>query len=223
MIALFFLVILACCQKNEEAVKTAIDSIETNQAHKSTRDAAYYNTQLGLAYLNKDNLIRAKKKLLMAQRYNPKSPDVNTALAYYYQRTGDLSDAKHFYQLALKYAANAGRELNNYGVFLCKEGEYKEAMSYFNRAIQDRQYLNTGSAYENAGLCSLVSKNEHDAIPLFKAALAHDSSRDESLYQLVLLLNKTNHAEDARNYLKKYHQLVENNEKLQHLSENTAS
>ena len=81
--------------------------------------AAYYNTQLGLAYLEKGNIVRAKEKLFLAEQFSPESATVNAALGYFFEKTDDILQAEKYYKNALHYSHGDGAQLNNYGAFLC--------------------------------------------------------------------------------------------------------
>ncbi|MDP3268947.1 MAG: type IV pilus biogenesis/stability protein PilW [Legionella sp.] len=183
--------------------------------------AASYNTQLGLEYLKQGDRPRAKSKLLTALKQKPKSPDVNAALAYYFEQTNELDQAKKYYDTAMKLSPT-GAQLNNYGAFLCRQGEYKNAEIYFKKAVEDVQYLNTAAAYENAGLCSLAIPDDSKARLFFISALQHDPSRRESLYELIKLEMKLSQDNEAFNLLQKYSHLVLNDPVLLNAGKNIA-
>lgn len=171
------------------------------------RDAALYNTQLGLAYLKQGDRPRAKRKLLRALDLAQKVADVNAAMAYYLEKTGDLKEARHFYLRALSLAPAKGTQLNNYGGFLCRLGEYREAEGYFLKAVKDIYYLNTAGAYENAGLCAAAIPDYAKAEGFFRRALEHDPQRKQSLYELARIALQQDHAKKALAYLRQYPKL----------------
>ncbi len=172
--------------------------------------AAAYNTQLGLSYLKQGSRPRAKKKLLLALKQSPHSPDVNAAMAYYFEQTHELDQAKKYYLKALSLSDQDGAQLNNYGAFLCRQAQYKQSEAYFLKAIKDEQYLHTSAAYENAGLCALASPDYKKARLYFKAALNQDPTRNGSLYELVKLENQLGNSSEAVRLLKKFPKLVLN-------------
>jgi len=177
---------------------------------KDLNKAASYNVQLGLGYLKQGDRPRAKKKLLVALEQEPNSPDVNAAMAYFFEQTNELEDAKTYYLKAVALSSNSGSQLNNYGTFLCRQGEYKKAEGYFLKAINDMHYVNTAGAYENAGLCALAIPDNAKASEYFKSALNQDPARSQSLYELVVLENKQGHTAEALNLLQKHPDLVLN-------------
>lgn len=172
--------------------------------------AASFNMQLGLGYLRQGDRPRAKKKLLLALDQEPNSPDANAAMAYYLEQTNEMDDAKKYYLKAITLSANSGAQLNNYGSFLCKRGEYSQAEAYFLKAIKDPQYIHTAGAYENAGLCMLALPEEKKAKLYFTKALDQDPSRRESLYELAKLESKEGNNDQALALLQQHPDLVLN-------------
>jgi type IV pilus assembly protein PilF len=172
--------------------------------------AASYNMQLGLGYLEQGDRSRAKKKLLIALKQEPQSPDVSAAMAYYFEKSSSFDDARQYYLKAISLSANAGAQLNNYGTFLCRQGEYKKAETYFMKAVSDMNYIHTAGAYENAGLCALAVPDDAKAKLYFINALKQDPSKRESLYELVKLESKAGQDDEALKHLQKYPEVVLN-------------
>src|SRR3990167_2552388 len=88
-------VYLQSCQSHIEAKQERVNK------EQRLRNAAVYNTELGLAYLRQSDRPRAKQKLLTALDLAPDSPDVNVAMGYFLEKTGDIDNAKGFYKKAL--------------------------------------------------------------------------------------------------------------------------
>jgi type IV pilus assembly protein PilF len=204
--AFYFLFITLCiclqaCVHNGANENTALKKTNLSKA-------ASYNVQLGLGYLKQGDRPRAKKKLLTALEQEPKSPDVNSAIAYYFEQTSEPEQAEKYYLKAMSLAAHAGAQLNNYGTFLCRKGDYKKAEYYFLKAVNDLQYLHTAGAYENAGLCALLAAEEGKAKLYFLKALNQDPARKMSFYELVKLEIKEGHNAKAFALVQKYPDLV---------------
>lgn len=217
IICLFSILLFGCDTTESNDDSHVLDNKKIN-----TSEAASYNTQLGLAYLKQGNRPRAKRKLLTALSQAPKSPTANAAMGYFLEKTGELDDAKVYYQKALSLAPNSGAQLNNYGTFLCRQAKYQEAEQYFMKAVKDVKYENTGSAYENAGLCALGIPDESKAIHFFSKALEQDPSRTQSLYELTTLKMKEHKEKEAMNDLKQYQELTLSDPSLLALAANLA-
>lgn len=206
---------LQACQHND-------DKEEPTAKKPDLHKAASFNVQLGLGYLKQGDRSRAKKKLLTAFHQEPQSPDVNAALAYYFEQSSELDEAKKYYLKAIALSSNGGAQLNNYGTFLCRQGEYKNADTYFMKAVQDIQYVHTAGAYENAGLCAMEIPDVEKAKKYFTNALKHDPSKRESLYELVKLESKMGNDSEAITQLQKYPELVLNDRVFVSLAKDVA-
>jgi type IV pilus assembly protein PilF len=157
---------------------------QENDRGKST---AKTNIQLGLVYLEKHNVQQAKERLLRALEEDPKMPEAQYAMAYFLETTGNPQQANIYYLKAIELAPERGDVQNNYGTFLCRHKQYQKAVQHFLLAVQDSKYLETASAYENAGLCSLKIPNQKQAIVYFKRALQEDPNHPTSLLELAKL------------------------------------
>ena len=193
---------LQACQQSSDSQ----DDVSVKKKHRN--DAAGYNVQLGLGYLKQGNIPRSKRKLLLALEQAPSSHEANAAMAYFMEKTGDVDHAKSYYQKAMASALGRGTQLNNYGAFLCRQGDYVQAEQYFLKAIKDLQYENTAGAYENAGLCAMALPDDTKAEHFFSKAVKQDPSRKQSLYELVKLEMKHNRLDDALAHLRKYPETV---------------
>ena len=157
-----------------------------------------------MAYLKQGDRERAKHKLLLALSEDPESPDVQVAMAYFMEQSSEWEQARRYYKKAMKLAPGRGAYLNNYGVFLCRQGRYGEAQYYFLKAAADVRYEHTARAYENAGLTAEAAHDDKNARHYFVKALQQDPSREPSLYELVLMEEKANRVKHALFYLQQY-------------------
>lgn len=175
-----------------------------NKADSQRQQAASYNTQLGLGYLQQGEMERAKTKLNKAMAQGPEIPSVHAAMAYYHEKTGELDLADAEYRKAISLNPRAGEALNNYGAFLCGRGQYQKAIDYFLQAVKDPNYTTTAQAYENAGLCALKMPNQTLAQGYFEKALQQDPSRSAALLEMTqFYFNKENYTL-AKTYMDRY-------------------
>ena len=135
---IFFLIIFLLCSCANHSPQNA--------------NAAAINTQLGLAYLQHGDVARAKSKLLLAETEDPQSAVVCDALGYFFEKTGDLNNARKYYLKAITIATHKGSAYNNYGTFLYRQKHYREALKYFNLAAHDPTYLHADLAQKNSEL-----------------------------------------------------------------------
>lgn len=159
------------------------------------------NVRLGIAFLREGAMQNAKEKLLLAEKLDAKNPVVCYCLGYYYETTGNLEQARKFYIKAIHVAPNDGASHNNYGAFLCRRGEYEESLKQLLLAVQDKQYLETAQAYENAGLCCLKIPDQQKAKNFFLKALAQDPNLASSQFYLAELSYAQQDYLEAKNFL----------------------
>jgi type IV pilus assembly protein PilF len=126
----------------------------TDNIAQQNKEAANYNAQLGLAYLQQGNIPVAKNKILLAERQAPDDPLVLDSMAYFLEKIGETDAAERYYLQAIKYSSQDGAVQNNYGTFLCRQKRYRESLQHFMLAVRDIHYLNTAAAYVNASLCA---------------------------------------------------------------------
>jgi type IV pilus assembly protein PilF len=166
---------------------------------QSTNDeAAGYNVQLGLGYLQKGDLAVAKEKLERAEKESPHSPKVHSALGLLYERFGDMKRADDEYRSALHYGPNDPDVANNYAVFLCKSSRTEEGVKYFLEAAKNPLYRTPEAAYTNIGVCLRAAHREDEAKQYFLKALSVKPNFGEAAFQLGDLEFERGHLNDAR-------------------------
>ncbi len=171
-------------------------------------DAARTRTSLGLTYLQNNNYTQAKKNLDKALEFNPRSADVQFAMAYYYQLVGDNRRAEEFYQTSIDLAPDNGDIANSYGAFKCQNGQYDEAKQYFFKAINNRLYANAAQTYENLALCAQSQGELDDAIGYLQEALNHQPARGKTLFLLSELYTASEQWDLAESSLRKYERVA---------------
>jgi type IV pilus assembly protein PilF len=95
--------------------------------------AAVYNTELGVAYLQRGALALAKEKLDQAQRENPDSPSVQSARALLFERLGEPARAERAFRRALALAPHDPDYQNDYAVYLCSNASTRGASNTSSR------------------------------------------------------------------------------------------
>ncbi|MFQ6371394.1 type IV pilus biogenesis/stability protein PilW [Shewanella sp. YIC-542] len=178
-------------------------------SHKFDKNAAALERmQLGLTYLQKGNSEQAKFNLDKAMGYAPDLEEVNVAMAYYYQTVGEKQKAADIYQQAINTSNATGDAANNFGVFLCQEGQYAKAEQMFLRAIDNPKYTRTASSYENLGICQRKGGNIEKARQYFEMALKYEPTRQVSLLELTEMALEQHDFQAAQTQLDRYHKVA---------------
>ena len=151
------------------------------------KDAAAYNVQLGIAYLNQGDIALAKDKLDRALKEDPGSPDVHSARAMLFARMALPDQADGEYRSALRLAPHDPNVINNYAVYLCQHGRVEEGVRRFEEAAHNALYRTPEAAYTNAGVCLRQAKRDDEARADFARALQLKPNFAEAAFQLTSL------------------------------------
>ncbi len=154
--AYFVIFILTACVSS----KTDL-SVDHNEAMKA-------RINLALAYLKENNYPKAKLNIDKAIEHNDKDYLPYSVLAYYYQQVGDNLKAEESYLQAVSLSKNFAKNnqaspsvLNNYGTFLCMQGQFEAAYQQFEQALQSElPYYRQADTLENIIICAKSEKNE---------------------------------------------------------------
>jgi type IV pilus assembly protein PilF len=159
----------------------------TPQKTARQHDAASYNVQLGIAYMNEGDLERAKDKLDRALSQDPQSADVHSARAMLFERMGDNAHADAEFRSAMHLAPHDPKVINNYAVYLCQSGRNEEGVKRFLEVAHNALYPTPQAAYTNAGVCLRAMKRDEEARADFTRALQMQPNYAEAAFQLATL------------------------------------
>jgi type IV pilus assembly protein PilF len=176
----------------------ACSSTSSTKRKKEKGDASNYNMQLGMAYLNQGDLGLAKEKLDRAVAENPGDPNVHSAMAMLQDRLGHPEQADKEFKAALNLGPRNPDVLNNYAVYLCRNGRTDEGVKSFEEAAHNALYRTPEAAYTNAGVCLRGAKRETQAAMSFQRALQVKPNFAEAAYQLADLDFQRGEVQDAR-------------------------
>lgn len=193
----FFVVLGGCVSEPVDPAFVGTGAIDKDEAAKT-------RVSLGLTYLKNANYTQAKFNLDKAIEFAPRSGEAHYAMAFYYQQVGENAIAEEYYENALAYSRNDPDVVNSYAVFLCQQGEYEKAKTYYLQAINSRNYVATAETYENLAICTLSHGQKEEAIEYFNSALNHQPTRPRSLFLLAQTYVESGRWEEAKKTLWRY-------------------
>ncbi len=194
------LMLSACVTENYENDNTT--PVVQNDSNRD--DIAMTRITLGLGYLNMGNTTQAKLNLEKAKRFSPDLAQVHTAFAHYYETVGEADLATLSFEKALELSENDADTLNNYGVFLCRQGKYDEAEKQILKAISIPSYLLVSQSYENLALCQLKDNRFDKAELYLEKAILHNPSSSDVYLRMVQLKYAKGEYKNAKLFLKRY-------------------
>lgn len=152
---------------------------------ESGADAADAYTQLGTAYLERDNLPRAISALDRALEIDPDDAEALQAMAMVYQRQEEDKLADAYFQRALRVDSGFTRARNNYAAFLFDQGRTADACHQLERATGDTQYRNRAQLFANLGQCQRELGDMDAARRSLERAQAIDARSPRSYFTLA--------------------------------------
>lgn len=118
------------------------------------------------------NLDAAERKAREAQKLVPTAPDGLVLLAGIDERRGRSQQAGENFRKAAELAPQRGDVLNNYGAWLCQQGQAAESLVWFDRAQRAPGNPAVAEAQSNAGSCALDAGQFERAERDLRAALS---------------------------------------------------
>ena len=165
-------------------------------------------TQLGVAYLERNNLRRAMGALDRALEIAPDDPEALQAMAMVYQRQGEEALADETFRRALAADADFTRARNNYAAFLYARGRVREACEQLERASTDAQYPNRAQLFANLGQCHRELGEAQEARRNLQRAQEIDPRAPRSYFTLAELEYAENNLAQARAQIEAFMRLA---------------
>ena len=144
------------------------------------------------------NLDAAERKVREALKLAPEAPDALVLQAGIDDRRGRTRQAGENFRKAAELAPQRGDVLNNYGAWLCQQGQPAESLVWFDRALQAPGYATRGEAQANAGSCALDAGQLERAERDLRAALVAAPANPVALESMAQLSYRQGRYMEAR-------------------------
>jgi type IV pilus assembly protein PilF len=185
------------------ACVTSTNSSLTDKANPSVAVERY--VQLGLEYIKRNDLHRARKHLSRALDINAEDASANAAMGLIYHQESELAKAEQLFSKALSSNPNYTPGRTYYGAFLFSQQRFKEALNQFELASQDTRYEGRAQVFSNIALCQIKLENRAAAIDAYLKALQLDRTNGMALSGLTELYILEQNVDKAQHY---YNRLV---------------
>ena len=162
------------------------------------------HVQLGVGYLQQGNLEVALEKLQKALDAKSDYAPAHSAIAVVYERLLKFDEADDHYREAIALDPEDGGAYNNYGVFLCNQGNAKEAEKYFLKAIETPRYPTPELAYENAGACVRKIPDMKKSEEYLEQALKLNPRLPVALFNMAEIRFEQNNYLSSRGFLQRF-------------------
>ncbi|OYY74256.1 MAG: type IV pilus biogenesis/stability protein PilW [Gammaproteobacteria bacterium 28-57-27] len=202
---------LGGCASQKPLYGNTTDADTRPKSEPDPKRAAEINAQLGLNYLQRGEKFVAAEKLTRALKDDPNSALVQHGNAILQDSLGQSALAQEHFRRALEIAPNDPEVLNNYGAFLCRQGQFSEGISTLERALSNPLYRTPGFAWANIGQCQRQNNQLSEAEASLRQALRLDPRQSYAWLQLASLQLEQNKPVDANVSLQRYHALEAQN------------
>lgn len=182
--------------------------VSVNPRQTQNEKASAVNVQLGIGYLQQNNLELASEKLNKALQQDPKSAPAHNAYAILQERLLQMDKAAFHYQRATELDPRDSQAANNYGAFLCRNGRELESEKYFLRALDNPLYKTPEFAYTNAAICLLKVERYARAKEYLRKAIAAKTDFAPALLAMGDVLFAEGQHKLAKIYLDRYHRVT---------------
>jgi len=202
---------LSGCSSTKPLYGNTTDADERPKSEADPKRAAEVNAQLGLTYLQRGEKFVAAEKLTRALKDDPDSALVQHGNAILQDSLGQSALAQEHFRRALELAPTDAEIQNNYGAFLCRQGQFGEGVSMLERALSNPLYRTPGFAWANIGQCQRQNNQFTAAEASLRQALRLDPRQAYAWLQLASLQLEQNKPVDANVSLQRYHALEAQN------------
>jgi len=164
---------------------------------KDTKNSQYHY-QLGISYLNDNNIQPAFTELQKALELNPGDKEIHNALGVIYlTNLEDYAKAIEHFQKALAIDKNYSEAATNLGNAYANMKKFEQAMESYKIALSNPQYKNAAMAFNNLGMVYYRVSKLDEALSAFKEALKRYSDFHAPYYGLALCYNAKEQYGDA--------------------------
>lgn len=188
-------------------ITTNEDGAVVQEQGPDMAEASRLNTQLGIDHLRRGRIDLALEKLTRATEQDPRNADAQLGLALVQDRRNDHEAASKHYRRALSLKPNDPLIQNNFGIFLCRDGDRKEAERLFLAAAGNVDYRTPEAALTNAGVCAMQHQDYTAAEAYFRDALQRNRNFPDALLQMTRLSMQLERYVQARAFLQRYEQV----------------
>lgn len=165
--------------------------------------------QIAISYLQKNQAEKAIFHLKQAVEENPDSARVHEILALALEKTGEIDRAGLHFKKMVQYEPSYTRGRANYGAFLMRQGDCKEALKHLYPVTEDIYHPNRSITFYQIGQCHERLGNFKEMGSAYQKAVALDGNFVDALLELSYFRFDNKDYPGAQDYLKQYRSKVE--------------
>jgi type IV pilus assembly protein PilF len=189
-------IVLAACTTTE---------VQQPGSKADLKEAARLNTQMGIDYMRKGQYELSLEKLQRALEQDSDLAAAHSAIALLYQRRDEPKLARKHFKKALDLNESDPGAMNNYGIFLCGQGEVEDAEEIFVEAARSKENRQPADSWANAGVCVRRDPKRLDKSEEYlREALRLNPRHENALAQMAIVCFTKQDYLRARAFLQRY-------------------
>ena len=151
-----FIFLSACTTSH---FQSNLDDEKITSGNPEVQRRAALRMQLAIEYYQQGQFKLALEEIRHVVTISPKLADAYSLRALIQMEMKDFPRAEENFLYALNLEPMNSEIMNNYAWFLCQNGREKLSIPYFEKVLNDRNYLTPVKALMSAGVCSLRLKD----------------------------------------------------------------
>ena len=184
------IILLLCCAMLFVASCAGVAEKDVKTSH--------YHYQLGISYLNENNIQPAFTELQKALKLNPHDKEIHQALGVIYlTKLQDYDKAMEHFRKALSIDRTYSEAATNLGNTYFDLKRYDDAIDSYKMALSNPQYPNAAMAWNNLGMVYYRTSRLDEALSAFREALKRHTDFHAPFYGLALVFNAQGRYGDA--------------------------
>lgn len=195
------LMVVAVVFLSAGCASTQQDELTTVSDQSENQRRAQIRMQLAVGYFQQGQMSVALDEVKQALQLDPNLADAHSVRALIYTEMGELERAEDSFQRAMALAPNNPDLSNNYGWFLCQNGQERRSIAFFEAALRHRAYQSPAKALNNAGSCSLKIKDIAAAERFLNEAFRLDPANLDTNINLAKMHYAREDYQQARFYI----------------------
>ena len=167
--------------------------------------------QLGLEYIKRNELHRARKHLSRALEINSIDASANAAMGLIYHQEGENEKAEELFKKAIENDPNYTPGRSYFGAYLFSQQRYKDALKQFQTAAKDTRYEGRTQIFSNIALCQIQLGNNDEAIDAYQKSLQLDRVNGIALSGITELYILSGSFDKSQHYYNRLVRLIREN------------
>ena len=209
VLPLVAVILAACTATGGGSGEGAQPAVLTQPASNEQQQRAKNHTELGSLYFLEGSTPIAMEEARLALASDPNYAPAFNLLGMIHMLLNEPRLAEENFQKALRLAPGDPEIRNNYGWFLCQNGQERQSIAHFMAAAKNPLYAAPTKAYTNAGICSQKFNDDKAAEDYLLNALRLMPINTLALYSLAELSFRQGRFPAAKQWVADIERLVE--------------